>query len=320
MSDTSLSAAGAFRPPALDPHRATDNHLRRLHNIMTGTLTNSNSSSTGSDSPSPSFVQPEGKQQEGVSIGCQQAQSLTSPKHSGHATSRKRSSSRNSCTPIPEFTASSPNAPLTPGAESLTPNGKRPKTSKDNETHSAVESLDCMSIKRYFSKPLSAELEHIKDGLLAKDSILTQKEARLQKKEADLAHRENELSEAKSQIQIESQKLIDGFKSQVQNTQRQLEDERQKSMEVTIKLLRDIAQKEKLERYQRLVKDNVRIGSVTTRRDGHIIREVWEEGEIFRNFRERQSTLKTEKEELEAEKKYIMKLKSNLSNFDHQLT
>jgi hypothetical protein len=120
------------------------------------------------------------------------------------------------------------------------------------------------------------------------------------------------LNLAKTQFAQENQKILDSLKLQLTETQSILEDERGKASALTIQLLRDISQKEKEERYQRLAKDNVRIGCVTTRREGHVIREIWEDGEVFRSLQQKDQTLQQEKEEMEAEKKILSKLKSSL--------
>jgi hypothetical protein len=303
----------ADRPAALAG--VPDSKLRQLHSIMTGipppasiALQDSNSAQSYSstslpDSPSlpmPTSMNLDGNHEQVVQVVPGDVKKRSVPS-----------------VPVPCFVEKQKlqNPGIVQDAEKERPersSAVEQQPTKKPKVSNSSDSVESMSIKRFFPKAIpSLDSDLVKEG---RDSMLSQREQSLLKREAELAAKETALKEMESLTLSENQKQIDALISKMDSMRNELDDERQRSTTITISLLREIGQKERVERYQRLVKDNVRVGCVTTRREGHVIREIWEDGEMFRTLKEKQAKLQLEKEELDAEKKILSKMKSNLNS------
>lgn len=115
-------------------------------------------------------------------------------------------------------------------------------------------------------------------------------------------------------------RVVSAYQQELSEAKALAEAGRQAASATMISLLRNTAEQESKQRYQTYLRDNVRLGCLTNRRDGHVIQEVWEDGESFRDFFTQQNALKTEKEEIDALKKEFAHASKNEITTESSLT
>jgi tousled-like kinase len=134
------------------------------------------------------------------------------------------------------------------------------------------------------------------------------------RKEIELAEKLKELQASSESYKKQSEVELSSYREKIAGLQEKLDLFQKQSLDTKIAILRDLTSQEDSLRYQKLLHDNMRIGSVTTRRDGHIVQDFWEDGEEFKSLRVQKVKLEHEKESLENIKKVISKIKSSLNS------
>jgi anion-transporting ArsA/GET3 family ATPase len=134
----------------------------------------------------------------------------------------------------------------------------------------------------------------------------------LKKKELEMENIHKSLKESNEQRVEESLKSINVYKEKMESIQNELDEFRKQTTTSIISVLRELTEKEEASRYQKLLQDNLKIGCITTRRDGHVINEFWEDGEEFKVLKSRQEGIKAERDVLDSMKKSLTKLRANL--------
>eukprot|EP01083_Nonionella_stella_P296327 1006716_1 len=146
-------------------------------------------------------------------------------------------------------------------------------------------------------RKLSLEEKELALGQRARE--LDIREQKLQKQtvleEKKTQHYRNELSE--------SEKKCTELKKSFQEYQ-------EKVCENLVDVLRKLAEAERREREAKLLRDSLNVGRVIARSEGHMIVDVWEEGEMFKQLRQRQGSLQRRKDKLDKERKLLSRRKA----------
>lgn len=138
------------------------------------------------------------------------------------------------------------------------------------------------------------EVARREEELEALSRSLERRAAEMAAKEERMEHEGIEKSLAAARQEVQQQQML-----------RQAREKRAK--DVMLKLVVSAAKHERALSSTKIGQDKVRVGSVAYERQGMTVRELWEEGSAFAEWRRRQDELVAEKEELDKDRKAFNK-------------
>jgi tousled-like kinase len=138
---------------------------------------------------------------------------------------------------------------------------------------------------------------------------VSKREAELKAREAELEAREKDF-EQKQRLSLNTSCRIEELQQQLQQQQLHSDQLSVHTRQLMADLIRDNARKQRRENETKLLTESQAIGRLVTQREGHLMHEVWEDGEQFREIRLKIAQLNEEKEKIETERKRLNKRKT----------
>lgn len=127
-------------------------------------------------------------------------------------------------------------------------------------------------------------------------------------------------TQASSDLEIRNNKIeeltrtTEELRHQVSTQQKTIDQHKQhinKCIEVVKKLLKEKSSIEKKEARQKCMQNRLRLGQFVTQRVGATFQENWTDGHAFQELARRQEEITAEREEIDRQKKLLMKKKPN---------
>lgn len=144
---------------------------------------------------------------------------------------------------------------------------------------------------------------------------LHERENALQLREYQLTQKEREyeirFNSAKQQqlIQCNTQITIESLEHQLHELQSEYDEYRAKVTTVLSQTLIEAAELRQHDMEEKLIRDKFRIGQVVSHREGHVICDVWENGEAYRELKLKIERLEKQRDELDQIRKKLNKKK-----------
>eukprot|EP00462_Mataza_sp_D1_P021049 CAMPEP_0175128712 /NCGR_PEP_ID=MMETSP0087-20121206/5078_1 /TAXON_ID=136419 /ORGANISM="Unknown Unknown, Strain D1" /LENGTH=836 /DNA_ID=CAMNT_0016410799 /DNA_START=730 /DNA_END=3240 /DNA_ORIENTATION=+ len=212
--------------------------------------------------------------------------SYFSKNHSGSSSSSSASSSSSSASSAPSSSSFSPSSSsATSSSASLSGTATASLAAVPSQT-SAVPAASSTSSAELQAK--AQALAHAEQELFAlRAELAKQKEHVKELERANAAHHEarTRLQEAAEA----SQEELTSYQAQVSHT--------------LVPILRELAVFQHKADEEKLIRERLSIGRVVPVREGHMVTEMWEDGALFKELREKEARLTREQEEVATERK-----------------
>lgn len=138
--------------------------------------------------------------------------------------------------------------------------------------------------------------------LVQREKSMDERERRLEQREREVSGREQQLSEDNASDD-----------KQLEELQNEFIRYRNRVNVLVINSLRDLAKAERRSAEEAMVRERYEIGRVIPVREGHMVAEMWENGQKLRGLKARETKLAQMKEEAEADKKKLTSLKRSIA-------
>lgn len=221
----------------------------------------------------------------------------------------------------PSRCVSSISSPAAPGASANpTPQFPIHRQSTDNVVLESEPIGRKNNIYSYFSKQGSSsklgtkKLENKETEAL--EEVLRARDSKISSLELELEQLSESLRESTAQLQQrdeESRRAHEEYTEQIQRAQSQFDNYQTKTQLVLVEVLRDLAVLQNKTLEHKLLEDRLNIGRVIPVREGHMVTEMWEEGQLFQDLRRREHRLMKEKDDIDAARKKLTTKKRSSS-------
>jgi hypothetical protein len=135
-----------------------------------------------------------------------------------------------------------------------------------------------------------------------------EREKHIEVQEQDLAKRLLEVTERERRVEQKEREFAgsrDDEQQQMETMRAELEQYQEKVQKIMVEVLREYALMERKIGDEQVLRERHHIGRVVPVQEGHMVTEMWEEGEQFQELKRKERKLIKEKEEIESEKKIL---------------